>query len=130
VTLGTIYLENLRFHAFHGVVEQERIVGNDYIINVSVQYPLEAACDSDDVNDTLNYASLADVIKEEMSIPSNLLEHVAQRIGKSIFIHFPLTECATIDIKKVAPPFSADCDGAGISITMQSQIQVSKVNDL
>ena len=102
--------------------KQERNVGNDYIVNVSVQYPLEQACDSDDVNDTLNYASLADIVKEEMIVPSNLLEHVAQRIGKSIFAQFPLTESATIDIKKIAPPFSVDCDGAGVRITMQSPL--------
>lgn len=120
--MGTIYLDNLRFHAFHGVQKQERNVGNDYIVNVSVQYPLELACDSDDVNDTLNYATLAEIVKEEMTVPSNLLEHVAQRIGKSIFAQFPLTESATIDIKKIAPPFSVDCDGAGIRITMQSPL--------
>ena len=120
--MGTIYLDNLRFHAFHGVQKQERNVGNDYIVNVSVQYPFEEACHSDDVNDTLNYAILADIVKMEMLIPSNLLEHVAQRIGNSIFAHFPQTESATIDIKKVAPPFSADCDGAGIRISMQSPL--------
>ena len=118
--VGIIYLENLRLHAYHGVGELEHNVGNDYVINVSVEYPIDTACHSDNVNDTLNYAILADIVKTEMSVPSKLLEHVAYRIWESLISRFPLTESATIDIKKVAPPFSADCDGAGVRITMQT----------
>ena len=121
--VGIVYLENLRLHAYHGVGELEHHVGNDYIINVSVEYPICSACHSDDVKDTLNYAILADIVKAEMSIPSKLLEHVAYRIWKTILSRFPLTESATIDIKKIAPPFSADCDGAGVRITMQTEKQ-------
>ena len=118
--MGIIYIENLRLHAYHGVEELEHNVGNDYLINVSVEYPIETACHSDNVNDTLNYAILAEIIKSEMSIPSKLLEHAAYRIWESILSCFPFTESATIDIKKIAPPFSADCDGAGVRITMQT----------
>ena len=119
--MGIIYLENLRLHAYHGVGEQEHHVGNDYVINVNVEYPIGTACLSDDVNDTLNYAVLADIVKTEMSVPSKLLEHVAYRIWEAVLSRFPLTESATIDIKKIAPPFSADCDGAGVRITMQTR---------
>ncbi len=117
--MGIIYLENLRLHAYHGVMEQERNIGNDYVVNISVEYPIEKACLSDDVNDTLNYAILAEIVKAEMNTPSNLLENVAHRIGNNILSRFPLAESATIDIKKIAPPFLADCNGAGIKITMQ-----------
>ena len=121
--VGIVYLENLRLHAYHGVRELEHHVGNDYVVNVTVEYPILPACLSDDVNDTLNYAILADIVKAEMSVPSKLLEHVAYRIWESIVSRFPLTESATIDIKKIAPPFTADCDGAGVRITMQTEKQ-------
>lgn len=109
----------MRLHAFHGVLEQERRVGNDYVVNVSVDYPLHEACQSDDVRDTLNYAVLADIVKEQMSVPCNLVEYVARRIADAIMTTFPLTEAVTIDIRKVAPPMSADCDGAGVMITFE-----------
>ena len=117
---GQVYIQNMRLHAFHGVMEQERRVGNEYVVNVVVDYPLEVACNSDDVNDTLSYAELADLIRQEMAVSSNLLEHVAQRIGNAVIREYPETESVLIDIRKIAPPMSADCDGAGVRVTVSS----------
>jgi len=116
-----IYISNLRLHAFHGVLPQERIVGNDYIINLSVDYPIDRACVSDDVADTMNYAEAAGVIKEQMAVQSNLLENVAYRIVTAILQKFTLAKAATIDIRKVAPPMPFDCDGAGVCLTMKRE---------
>ncbi len=111
-----IYIRDMSLHAYHGVLEQERRVGNDYVINITVDYPFMDACDSDDVSDTLNYANLAELIKREMAIQSNLLEHVAHRICRAIYREFPRTECVEIDIRKIAPPMPADCAGAGVRL--------------
>ena len=113
---GTIYIKDLRLHAYHGVMEQERTVGNDYVINIAVDYPIDNAGTTDDVRDTLNYAELADIIKAEMSVPSNLIEHVAQRIVATIRARYPEAGTIDLDIMKAAPPFSADCLGAGVRI--------------
>ncbi len=118
MTQGKIYIQNLRLHAFHGVLPQERVVGNDYVINVTVDYPLDAAGESDDVADTLNYAELADVIKEEMAVQSNLLEHVVARIAKAVLKRFVAAETVEIDLRKIAPPMPVDADGAGVRLKM------------
>lgn len=110
----------MRLHAFHGVFSQERTVGNDYIINVRVGYPWLKATVSDDVSDTLNYASLACLIKEEMAKPSALVEHVAGRIANRIIHDYPETSSVQLKITKVAPPMSADCKGAGVEITINA----------
>lgn len=111
-----IHISDLRLHAFHGVLSQERTVGNDYIINVHVGYPWMHATVSDDVSDTLNYADLACLIKEEMAVPSALLEHVAGRIANRIINAYPETTSVQLKITKVAPPMSADCKGAGVEL--------------
>jgi dihydroneopterin aldolase len=108
----------MRLHAYHGVLEQERRVGNDYVMNVRVRYPLDRACESDDVSDTLSYAELANIVRQEMAVSSKLLENVAQRICNAAIREYPETESVSIDIKKIAPPMSADCDGAGVRITI------------
>ncbi len=118
-TNGQIYISNLRLRAFHGVLPQEREVGNDYVVSLTVDYPLEAACLSDDVADTMNYAEAAETIKHEMSIPGNLLEHVAHRICRAILERFPLATKVTVDLRKVTPPMSVDSDGAGVRLEMQ-----------
>lgn len=86
---GFVCTRNVRFHAYHGVLEQERCVGNDYILSVRVGYDFSSALTSDDLHDTLNYAWLYDCMAREMQKPAKLVEHVAGRIGQSIFNTFP-----------------------------------------
>ena len=116
ITSSYISLRNIRFHAFHGVMPQERRVGGDFLVNLRVGYPLEQAMQSDEVGDTLNYAALYEVVKAEMMQPSNLLEHVAGRIADAIVKHFPQVTSIDLALTKQNPPMGADCDGAGVEI--------------
>lgn len=111
-----IYLREVRFHANHGVMPQERTVGTDFTVDLRVEYPFAVAMKSDNVDDTLNYAQLYNLVKKEMAQPSRLLEHVAGRIAEAVFREFP--SCISIDlcITKVNPPMGSDCGGAGVEI--------------
>lgn len=113
---GTVYLKNVRLHAFHGVNQQEQVVGNDFIVNLRASYPLGKAMQSDDVGHALNYTELLKVVKTEMRQPSKLLENVAQRIAEKVFQRFPEVGELCLDLRKVNPPMGADCDGAGIEL--------------
>ena len=116
ITSSYISLRNVRFHAFHGVMPQERRVGGDFLVNLQVGYPLEQAMQSDEVGDTLNYAALYEVVKTEMMQSSNLLEHVAGRIAEAIAERFPQVTSIDLALTKQNPPMGADCDGAGVEI--------------
>ena len=116
ITSSYISLRNVRFHAFHGVMPQERRVGAYFLVNLRVGYPLEKAMQSDEVADTLNYAALYAVVREEMMTPSNLLEHVAGRIADAVIKAFPQVTSIDLELTKENPPMGADCDGAGVKI--------------
>ncbi len=111
-----ICLSDVRFHAFHGVMLQERNVGADFVVSVRVGVDISKAVDSDKVEDTLNYAVLYDIMKREMSIPSNLLEYVAGRIGRSIIEQFPMVSSVDVRVTKANPPIGADSNGAGVEL--------------
>lgn len=115
-----IFLRQVRFHAYHGVLEQERRVGNDYVINVVAECDFAHAMQTDELEDTVNYAEIYRVVKEEMAIPSKLLEHVAGRIGERLFNEFPSLQSLDISIMKVNPPFGADCEGAGVEVHLMN----------
>lgn len=115
-----IFLRQLRFHAFHGVLDQERRVGNDYVINVVAECDFAHAMQTDELEDTVNYAEIYRVVKEEMAVPSKLLEHVAGRIGERLFNEFPSLQSLDISITKVNPPFGADCEGAGVEVHLMN----------
>ena len=95
---------------------QEQRVGGDFIVDLRVGYPLEAAIESDDVADTLDYAALYALVEREMRQPSRLLEHVAGRIGKAIEAAFPQVTSIDLTLTKQNPPMGADCQGAAVEI--------------
>lgn len=113
-----IYLRNVRFHAFHGVLPQEGIVGNDYLVNLVLDYDFSSAMKTDDLQGTLNYAEVYQKVREEMAVPSKLLEHVAGRIVHRLFSDFPEIQKLQLSITKVNPPMGADSDGAGVEVVL------------
>lgn len=113
-----IYLRNVRFHAFHGVLPQEGIVGNDYLVNLVLDYDFSSAMKTDDLQGTLNYAEVYQKVREEMAVPSKLLEHAAGRIAHRLFSDFPEIQKLQLSITKVNPPMGADSDGAGVEVVL------------
>lgn len=113
-----ILLQNLRFHAFHGVLPQERTVGNDYVVNLRIRYDVTQAMQTDQVENTLNYAEIYQLVKEEMAVPSALIEHLTGRIGQRLLEQFAAIQHLTLRIVKITPPMGADCDGAGVEVTL------------
>ena len=111
-----ICIDRLHVHAFHGVMEQERRVGGDFLVSLRISYDVSRAMDSDDVNDTLNYAEVCRLVRQEMSQPSKLLEHAAARMARTLFDHFPQATAIDLRLTKLNPPMGADCDGASVEI--------------
>ena len=116
ITQGSILLHDMRFYAYHGVMEQERRVGGEYLVSLQVEADLIGAVMSDAVADTVNYAELYDVVRQEMAQPSQLLEHVAGRIGQRVLDEFPQVTALTVRVTKCNPPMGADCKGASVEI--------------
>lgn len=116
-----ILLENIRFFAYHGVAPQETTVGNEFIVSLRLKTDITRATESDDVADTVNYAEIHQAVKEEMNIPSKLLEHVAGRIVLRLFNDFPTVECIDLKLSKRNPPMGADIETAGVEVHVERQ---------
>lgn len=115
----SVKLERMRFYAYHGVLEQERRVGNDFEVTLEVWYPFENALESDNLEDTLNYATLYAIVEREMAVPSRLLERVAGRIISAIKKDIPLVTAGVISITKLHPPFKCDMPHGGAAVTIK-----------
>lgn len=112
----SIFLDEVRFHAFHGVMPQERTVGADFTVWLKVGYDFVKAAESDELIDTISYADLYEVVRAEMDKPSQLLEHVALRIVKAVAARWPRIDTIDLRLAKDNPPMGADCKGAGVEI--------------
>ena len=102
--IGVIELEGMEFKAYHGCLEQEKVRGNSFTVDFRGELDLSAAAESDNLNDTLNYADIYEIVAYEMSIPSELLENVAGRIMKAIEERFPQLESFSVRVSKKRPP--------------------------
>ena len=96
-------------------------MGGDFTVSLRVGVDLTRPVASDDVADTLNYATLYEVVKREMAIPSQLLEHVAGRIGQAVFDTFPQVISIDLTLTKLNPPMGADSEGAGVELHLTNE---------
>lgn len=113
---GTVEINGLRVFARHGVLAQERQVGNLFEVTAHLVYPMERAMQHDDLDGTLNYAEAVEVIRDVMSTPSALLENVAMRIHAALTARFPLIEGGCIRVAKITPPIAAELDSVAVKI--------------
>lgn len=115
----TIQLQQLRFYAYHGALQQERIVGGEYVVDLHLTVDVDAsAYASDNLEGTVNYAEVYDRVATEMKIPSSLLEHVAHRIASRLLKDFPRVLKADVTICKLNPPMGAASCGACVRLVL------------
>ena len=114
----SISLSGLRFYAYHGAEPQEAVVGGWYTVDITLKADSTAAILNDDLNGTVNYAQVTDIVKQQMQIRSALLEHVAGRIAGSILDRFPAVQSVTVIISKLNPPVGAPCSAASFTLAV------------
>ncbi len=113
-----IIIDRQRVFARHGVLPQEREVGAYFYVSATVETGDNPGMMSDQLSDTVSYADMAQCIAKEMAQPSQLLEHVAWRIATNMLQRFTCVQSATIRVIKENPPMSAECQGAGVEISL------------
>ena len=106
--MGQVILNNIRIYAFHGCMDEEERIGSDYIVNLEVETNMVQPSKSDLLEDAVDYVSLNAIVKEEMSVRSKLLEHVAQRIMDRVLKQFPKVEGVTVSVAKQNPPIGGE----------------------
>jgi dihydroneopterin aldolase len=115
--MGLIQLENMEFYAYHGHFKEEQIVGNKFMVSLSIETDLKKAAKTDNLQDTLNYHKAYQVVKEEMSRKSYLLENIASRILDSLYRNFSGIITATVKISKINPPVGGKMDCVSITLS-------------
>ena len=114
--MGTVALEGLEFFAYHGYYEEERTIGNRYAVDITVSADFSEAAQNDRLRSTINYEDLYRIVKEEMAVPSRLLEHIAQRIIKRTYERYPNVEWVEVGLSKFNTPLGGVCHRSRITL--------------
>lgn len=109
-----VQLHSLEFFAFHGLYEEERIIGNKFIVDLEVA--IDDFSEFQTIKDTINYVSLFELIKLKMNQPVDLLEKLAMQIIEEVHLKNKKINSVSISIKKESPPIKSIRGNVGITI--------------
>lgn len=114
--MGKIRLNNVRLHARHGCLKEESIIGSDYRVDLEITADLHSSAISDHLSETVDYVHLHRIVKEEMNVPSKLLEHVSRRVLDRVFQELPEVSTAEVTVSKINPPIGGDVQSVSVSL--------------
>lgn len=115
--MGLIQIENMEFYAYHGHFKEEQIVGNRFLVDLTIETDMQVPAKSDDLKDALNYQIAYNIVKEEMQIKSHLLEHIAGRILDSLYNSFDTIKIATVKVSKMNPPMGGKMEKVSVILS-------------
>ena len=99
-----IHLRGLEFYAYHGVLPEEQVLGQRFLVDMDIFFDLRRAGSSDRVEDTIHYGEVYQVIKA--CVTGNeyqLLEHLAQDLAQRVLAQFACTSLRVEVHKPQAP---------------------------
>ena len=113
---ATVKVENLKIYAFHGCMEEEKVIGSDYVVNICAVCSVGKKAFEDEIGGTVDYVCLARIAKREMSVRSELLEAVVNRIISCCFNEISVLEQISVTVSKLSPPINADVGSVSVSM--------------
>ena len=105
--MGLIKVEGIKLYAYHGHLPEEAILGGHFLINVYVNIDTTLVEKSDELEDTVDYVKIIDVVKEQMLIRSNMIEHAAARIADNILLLKHVID-VKVEVEKLNVPINAN----------------------
>lgn len=112
--MGKIILENIRIYSNHGCLDEEALIGSDYVIDLEIEADLSKSAETDELSDTVDYVHLNKIVKEEVLVRAKLLEKVAERILQRVQIELPMVRFAKVKLSKMNPPIGGNVEKVSI----------------
>lgn len=110
-------MNGMQFFGYHGVFAEENKLGQRFRVDLELCFPLQPAGQSDDLQDTVNYAEVYEKVRELVEEKTfQLIETVAEQIAAQVLQGFSMIEEVTVRVHKPHPPFKVFFDGVTIEI--------------
>ena len=115
-------MKEMSFFGYHGVLSQERDLGQTFLVDVELSLDLRSAGESDDPEMTVSYADVYEVVRRVVTgRPCYLIEAVAERIADRLLNSFLLRE-VLVRVKKPGAPVPGHFDYMGVEIKRSREI--------
>ncbi len=111
-----ILMHKMSFYGYHGALEEERVLGQVFSVSLEISLPLQAAGNSDRLQETLNYARVYRDVQAIMTGPAvNLLETLAERIATAV-LAYAKPSSVQVKVTKINPPLPGVMEGVEVCI--------------
>lgn len=115
--MSLISIEEMEFFSYHGCFSEEQIIGNKFIVTLEMEVDTRKAETSDNLEYTINYQHVYQVIQKEMETKSKLIENIAYRIIQAIYSKFQGITKIRLKLSKINPPVGGKV--GNVSITLE-----------
>lgn len=114
--IRTVGLESVQFNAAIGLHPEEKILGNNFLVDFEVAFKNAKQHDTQNIEDTINYSHLYTILENEFAQTADLLETVAHNILDQTLLNYPFLRSIKIKIKKLNPPINAQIANAFVAL--------------
>lgn len=115
--MDKIIMENMVFYGYHGVLQEEKILGQKFYVDAKLYLDLKQAGKTDDLNHTVSYAMVYEIIEGIMTKEKfDLLEALAHKVCGQILLSFKRIEIVKLTIKKPSAPVAGNFDYFAVQI--------------
>ena len=111
-----IHVENIRTKSFHGCLKEEAIIGGDYRTDVWIMLKKEYSIKTDELDQTVDYGVVAELVVDEMGVRSKLIESVCERIVNRIYSLSKNIDWVEVKVCKINPPIDGDVQNVSVVI--------------
>jgi len=114
-----IHIRGLEVRGHHGVLPEERVLGQPFVIDLAMDVPGTAACTTDDLTDTINYAAVVDDVTAVVAgTPVALIERLARLIAECV-LAYDLVQAVTVTVSKPQAPVSQPLDDVAVTLRVE-----------
>ena len=111
-----IEVNNIKLYANHGCMEEEGLIGGEYVVDVHLWLDFTEAAEHDKLGETVDYVRVNEIVEEQMKQRSKLIEHAGWRIHNALKSEFEQCEKIHVKVTKIAPPINGDVENVAIII--------------
>ncbi len=111
-----IAVEGIKLYAYHGCLDEEAVIGGNYIVDVYLITDFTEAAKTDDLSRTIDYCAIYEIVKKEMAVRSKLIEQVAQRIHTTIEKNFSAIKNTRVRVTKLNPPMNGNVEKVSVEV--------------
>mgnify|MGYP000406516980 FL=1 len=113
-----IRVTGIKAFGYHGVLPHEATEGQDFIVDLLITLDLRAVSLSDDLQETINYADLAQIAHDNIvGERVQLIERLAGRIAQEISSAYSQITSVSVTVHKPHAPVTVDFENISVTIT-------------